>query len=81
MRKSAVSVASNIAEGWARKGKDQLLLFLSYAIGSLAELETQLIISISVNLTEQDDDLKEKIIECRKLIYGIIRSMKKKSDV
>src|ERR1035438_1267123 len=42
MRGAAVSIPSNIAEGQARKSPKEFLRFLSYAVGSLAELETQL---------------------------------------
>jgi four helix bundle protein len=42
MRRAAVSISSNIAEGQARSSSKEFLHFLSYALGSLAELETQL---------------------------------------
>jgi four helix bundle protein len=42
MRRAAVSVPSNIAEGQARQGRNEFVQFLSYAEGSLAELDTQL---------------------------------------
>jgi four helix bundle protein len=42
MRRAAVSIPSNIAEGQARSSSKEFLHFLSYALGSLAELETQL---------------------------------------
>ena len=45
MRRAAVSVPSNIAEGQARQGTREFLQFLSHASGSLAELETQLLLS------------------------------------
>ena len=45
MRRCAVSIPSNIAEGSARSGTKELLQFISIALGSLAELETQLIIA------------------------------------
>ena len=45
MRRSAVSIASNIAEGAGRSGKKEFKQFLSISQGSVAELETQLIIS------------------------------------
>jgi len=45
MRRCAVSIPSNIAEGSARQGTKELLQFISIAQGSLAELETQLILS------------------------------------
>lgn len=43
-RRSAVSIASNIAEGWSRRHTKKYLQFLNIALGSAAELETQLII-------------------------------------
>ncbi len=48
MRRCAVSVASNIAEGSARQGTKEFLQFLSIAAGSLAELKTQLLIAMDV---------------------------------
>jgi four helix bundle protein len=48
MRRAAVSVASNIAEGQARRGTKEFLLFLSHASGSLAELETQLLLGVKL---------------------------------
>lgn len=45
MRRCAVSVPSNIAEGWSRKGRGEFVNSISIANGSAAELETQLILS------------------------------------
>lgn len=60
LRRAAVSVPSNIAEGQARQGTREFLVFLSHASGSLAELETQLILSEQLglaNATEIDEAL------------------------
>ncbi|HTU32690.1 MAG TPA: four helix bundle protein, partial [Candidatus Acidoferrum sp.] len=48
LRRAAVSVPSNIAEGQARHGTREFLQFLSHAGGSLAELETQLLLSVDL---------------------------------
>ncbi len=57
MRRSAISVPSNIAEGHARASKKEFAHFLSIASGSLAELETQLI------LCQRLDYCSEKIVD------------------
>ena len=48
MRRAAVSVPSNIAEGQARRGRKEFVQFLSHAEGSLAELDTQLRLAVEL---------------------------------
>ena len=52
IRRSSVSVASNIAEGYGRRTKPEYIQFLHIALGSLRELDTQLIIASQVDLAE-----------------------------
>jgi len=52
LRRAAVSVPSNIAEGQARKGTKEFAMFLSRASGSLAEVETQLLLSADIGYAE-----------------------------
>jgi four helix bundle protein len=49
MRRAAVSIPSNLAEGPARNTTGEFAQFISYAEGSIAELETQLIISVELD--------------------------------
>lgn len=78
IRRSAVSVPSNIAEGSARQTDKEFLQFLYIAIGSLAELETQLIIANNLHYIKIIDSHLDKIIVIRKLIIGLIKYLKNK---
>ncbi len=79
IRRSAVSVPSNIAEGAARKNKTEFIQFLYIALGSLSELETQLIISKNLNYSETISSLLSKVTDIRKMIFGLIKSIKSKT--
>ena|SRR5215510_13938348 len=73
MRRAAVSVPSNIAEGQARQGLGEFRHFLSVANGSLAELDTQRLISQQLGFLSKDDDveLEQRILELRKMLYSL----------
>ena len=75
IRRSAVSVPSNIAEGAARNSKKEFIQYLHISLGSLAELETQIIISIKLGYL-MSDELLATILDVRKLISGLIRYLK-----
>jgi len=77
IRRSAVSIPSNIAEGAARASSKELLQFLSVALGSVAELETQLIVSGNLNFIDKNhlDLLLSQIVIIRKMITGLKKSI------
>ena len=76
MRRAAVSVPSNIAEGAARNSTKEYIRFLYISLGSLSELETQFL--ISKRLDYLSDVLEEAITEIRKMLLGLIRNLKSK---
>ena len=59
MRRAAVSIPSNIAEGAARKSDKENIQFLYISLGSLSELETQLIISQNLDYCDSNEILSE----------------------
>lgn len=79
IRRSAVSIPSNIAEGAGRTSKKEFSHFLSISLGSLAELETQLIISDNLNYLDSGllNDLISKLSSIRKMIFGLKKSIQK----
>lgn len=70
MRRAAVSVPSNIAEGSARKGDKELIYFLHIALGSLTELETQYEIASRIKLIEKEENVELLMNEVKKLLLG-----------
>ena len=78
MKRAAVSVSSNIAEGQGRHHVKEFLHFLSVANGSLAELDTQRIIAESLGFFESDKSqrLDESITKIRKMLYALAAKLK-----
>lgn len=81
MRRSAVSIASNIAEGAARNSDKEFLNFLYYSLGSISELETQLIIAGELNFMTEENDLLKRLYFVKKLLSGLINFIKKRIAV
>lgn len=81
MRRCAVSVASNIAEGSARSGTRELIQFLSIAHGSLAELETQLIIAHRRKFIAQEayDKTLQMCTSIGKMLIRLQQSLQRKA--
>lgn len=79
LRRAAVSVPSNIAEGAADRTVQQFSNFLSNAIGSLNEIETQLDLAFRLGYLEENDyhHLHEMLDECLALTYGLRKSLKR----
>jgi four helix bundle protein len=72
IRRSAVSIPSNIAEGSA-KGNKEFIHFLNIALGSAFEIETQFIISFELTFIDKEnfESINSMIIEIQKMITGL----------
>ena len=77
MKRSAVFIASNIAEGAGRFSKKDYAHFLNIAIGSACELETQLIIATKVGFVDDpvSASLSEEITRIRKMLFKLRASL------
>ena len=80
MRRSAVSIASNIAEGAARQGTKEFVQFLYVAVGSAMELDTQIEISKAVKMAETKclETIQAQVTRITMMLHGLIRSLKAK---
>ena len=77
IRRAAVSVPSNIAEGQAHYSKPEFRHFLRHSRGSLAEVETQLLIARRLNYLSQPptDKLLNSVAEIGRILNGLIASL------
>ena len=73
LRRAVVSIPSNIAEGCARRSEKETLRFLSITLGSIAEVETQLMLAERLNFTKNIQLLIEHLIKIRQLTLGTMR--------
>jgi four helix bundle protein len=78
MRRAAVSVAANIAEGAARVSSAEFARFVSIARGSLAELETLIHVARRLNLAAERRDLAEHITVLRRMLINLHRALSAK---
>jgi four helix bundle protein len=81
MRRAAVSVGSNIAEGCGRSGPRELIHFLHVALGSASELEFQLLLSIDLALLGESDatPLLTQTRNLKRMLAGLIKSLHKRT--
>ena len=80
IRRAAISIPSNIAEGYGRKTIPDYVRCLYIAYGSTCELETQILLSEDLNYLNEDNQniLLEKINEVERMLMALIKSLEKK---
>src|SRR5256885_15863073 len=78
MRRAAVSIPSNIAEGYARQTTADYVKFLRMARGSLAELSTQAELAVGMTMLSPNQQLTDLLSETDRVLQGLIRSLQNK---
>jgi len=79
MRRCAVSITSNIAEGFSRQSYKEKVQFYSIAQGSVTELQNQLLISRDIGHVSNDkfQSIAEQTVKVHKIINGLIKGARK----
>ena len=80
IRRAAVSIPANIAEGWGREGTQEFVQFLRIAQGSVKELETLLLLSLRVQLVKAPEinPILEMLSEVSRMLHSLIGSLRRK---
>jgi len=80
MRRSAISIISNIAEGFNRRTEKEFIQFLNISKGSIGELRCQLYIALDQNYIQNEyfNILSDKLLECEKMCSGLIKHIKRR---
>jgi four helix bundle protein len=76
-RRSAVSIPSNIAEGAARNSSKEFLHYVHIALGSTAELETQLLLARRMRFLTEEEPFR-MLDQTRKMLIGLIQCIRRK---
>lgn len=78
LRRAGVSTASNIAEGFNRHSSKEKIRFYSISLGSVAEIQSQLLIARDIGYLESSDfsSLADKTIVVHKLLNGLIKKLR-----
>jgi four helix bundle protein len=81
IRRAAISVVSNIAEGNGRRGDREFSRFLRIALGSAHELESQILIAKDLESFDSptSQSLIDSVAEVRRMLFGLIRQLKAES--
>jgi four helix bundle protein len=77
VRRSALSIPSNIAEGCGRRTNREFARFLHIAVGSTSEVEYQLEYMAAIKLlpVSDSDSLRERVREIRRMLYGLLKKL------
>lgn len=81
LRRGAVSVTSNIAEGYGRGSRTDYIRFLKVARGALYEIESQILFAAELGYLNSQgvEDIESQIAECSRILGGLIKSLQPKT--
>jgi four helix bundle protein len=80
IRRAAISIPSNLAEGAARNSRKELVHYVGISCGSMAELETQLLLAVRLGYLESEAQCFEQAIRVGKLVRSLRRALKSESN-
>jgi four helix bundle protein len=78
VRRAAISIPSNIAEGASRNSKKEFIQFLYVALGSASEVETQIILAQKIGYLNDVNKILLNIEDIKKMLNGLISFLRKK---
>ena len=83
LRRSAISIPANIAEGNGRRSTREYLHFLSVALGSTLELETQMLLAVRLNYVQESDAARsfEMTAELGRMMHGLRNSLGRRAGI
>jgi len=83
LRRAAVSVASNIAEGYGRSTRGEYVLFLGHARGSISEVETQIVIAKALEFGSKEDlrNAESLCNQVGRMLRGLMKTLRPSSLV
>jgi four helix bundle protein len=79
IRRAVISIPSNIAEGFGRQSRLELLKFLRIARGSLNEVSTQIQLAYELDMLTNNEQINPMIAETDRVLQGLIRSLERKT--
>lgn len=79
IKRAAISIPSNIAEGASRKSTKEFIQFLYISNGSLSELETQIELAFNLKFITNTEDIFSKIKHIRRMLINLIHALKQKN--